>query len=444
MDKSNEENTVSDLWNYHKYSGKSMVDTHTDSFGLQNNEELICNHCNNNQDSTNNYCKYCGSSLQDIVKIETQEVKKSSYELRSLINKINIKKSLLSSISSILIMSLIAVAITFLGTKDVGVLSQIINPVNIVLMMNAASISIQSSGMFSSEVINITLGIIVFFITTVGCISLSNVLILKNSNENIEDFVINNISSSLIYSTLLCIIAASSRFNTNYEGLLEFGINITADYSMLNIFTKSFIIYMIVSFMSNYKKEYSQNMYIDIFRKSIYVVVIGYVSVALISLLLYKTNNIYLNDIIKYTQGENIYLRLLQISVYLLLFGSFVPVGMSETLLSVVTINSSYFLLNTKLILYVVISIVSLILIVSSNNIIRKYRKDTKKAIKVFSISYAAVLGALASITQVSININNYLNMGASGIITFIISFIYCFIISNIVSKLINNEINEN
>lgn len=436
--------------NYCDKNGDILNLDKNNNFKLEKLEEKICIvcECENNKDS--NYCKYCGADLYEIKdKTNFDGIKENKKNINNILDKFNIGKILLTSSLSIGILLVIGFIIKGFISLEFPKISYIINPLHIIMALNLGSLDGYSSTMIGSGSIKAHIGMLVLLIMPIISIIISNFIFLRKENKDLKSVILNSVGVGISYGLIVAFISIFATVKSNPMDMIDYGLAINFRYKFSSLLINGFIIGFLTTYICSFKKKYrNDNIYLDIFKHSINTVVIGYILVFIILLVLAIVDSSFINEIglYGYLDKFNIGIILSQLATYIWQFANFIPISINNNIISMISIGSTGIFFNTKLIFYAMTTLSLLIILISGCNIKYKYRKNGKKAILVFALSYAIIMGILAMFSYITVGgnvslfeMNNYkasIFMGTSISSTVIISFIYSYVVSWIGYKL--------
>ncbi|MGL5314545.1 MAG: hypothetical protein ACRC92_14945 [Peptostreptococcaceae bacterium] len=439
MPNNDTENSLNSYSNYSKTNGKDLSKNIDDIYIVKKIENNNCPSCNLENNVYNRYCKFCGSSLEELVKIKEEK------------KKILIKKEeIITGIVAVGILFLMAVVTDFAMSSQSNELGKLVNPIQIMMALNLGSIDLYSSTMLGSGAVNLEIGVLIFLLSPIIAISVSNLLFNKNK-ESIS-ILSNIIGVGLTYGLLMAILSMFASISINNSELAQYGIVIKSRFNFVSIFINGFIISALCTYIVGFKKKDKEEIiYFKVLDSALKSIAIGYVLVLIILSIVTISDNTYLYEIglYGYTNQFNIVTVLTQLAAYLWAFANFIPITIGSFSESAFSIINSNLFLDTKLIFYSLIALSLLIILISGYRLKDKYKVDNIKPVIYFAISYSAFMGILSTFSKIVLGGNislfgsqNYqtsISMGFPLISTIIISFIYSFLVA-----LIGYKLNEN
>ena len=440
--------------NYSKIDGRIRQRLENTSFTFEKNNKKACLNCEAENKSKDNYCKSCGMNLWEISSSnQIENDLKNNLKIKNLCKKFDIPKLLLTSVSAIFILLIISIVLKVLVLSELGNISEIVNPLHIILGMNLGSISIYSLTMMGSNYINANLGIIILLICPVLALTVSNLIFMRNGEKNIKTTLRNSLGVGITYGLILGIISIITKVRSNPYNMLQYGYTIEFSYNFISILINGFILGFLCTFILGIKKKYKiENKYISIFKTAAKILIIGYITILIILFVLSLSNSTYLQEL-----GLQIYVSELgfgvvisQLTAYMLAFANLIPVTIANNKISIFNIGSSPLFWDTKLVFFAVIALLALLILLAGYKLKSSYKAEGIKPVLCLSIFYSILIGILAIFTSVviggDIDLSNVLNYGSSIVMgldvlsSMIISFIYSFVIALIGYKL--NEFN--
>lgn len=446
----NTDNNSSKFKNYCDKTGDILKLNKNNNFKLEKQEEDICVVCEGENNKDSNYCKYCGADLYEIKdKNQFEVIRENKKNINDIFDKFNIGKILLTSSLSVGILLVMGFVIKGFVGLEFSELSYIINPLHIIMALNLGALDGYSSTMIGSGSIEAHIGILVLLIMPIISIIISNFIFLRKENKDLNSVILNSIGVGISYGLMLAVISIFATIKSNPVDMMDYSLAVNFSYRFSSLLINGFIIGFLTTYIFSFKKKYrNNNIYLDIFKSAINTVAIGYVSVSIILLVLALSDPSFLNEIglYEYLDKFNIGIILSQLTAYIWEFANFVPISINHNIISMLNMGNTGMFFNTKLIFYAMITLSLLIILISGCNIKYKYRENGKKAILIFSLSYAMIMGILAMFSYITVGgsislfeMNNYnasVFMGASITFTMIITFIYSYVVSWIGYKL--------
>ncbi|MGL4913141.1 MAG: hypothetical protein ACRC3Y_12010 [Romboutsia sp.] len=436
--------------NYCGKSGSQFTKLENNNFTMKRVTSNICNHCEIENSSQNNYCKSCGNSLSEIKKnIRDNETKEDKYQIKSALREFKLGKIAVTSLSSIVILFIMAFIFKMVANSFLGDLGILLNPFNIIMGLNSGYVDINSTSLLGSGNMNTHLGMLLLLIGPIIAIGISNIIFMKNKIKSAKDVLLNSFGIGIIYGIMLFILSILSSIRMNFNDMIQYQMAIEASYRPLSMLINGFIIAFLVTYLIGFKRKYhDENIYLTILKKAINTIGIGYIVVLLILTAITLSDRSYLYEFGMYGYVDEISIGVIlsQLSAYMWGFANFIPITISNGTISMFNLLSSDLFLNTKLIFIIMIALSSLIILVNGCNLKRKYKDSNVNVVLVFSLFYALLMGVLALFSSIIIggnisllDINNYQGsviLGFPVISAVIRSFIYSFILTLVGYKL--------
>lgn len=425
MDNSNKE-----YLNYSKYNGRNIQESLKDKVGLKLNSK--CSSCVAENDG-GQYCKFCGTSLY-----ETQ-IPNSTTKFK--FRKINTKPIVLASISSFVMLFIVALGLKLSIGTDMGEASKFINPLHIVLGMNLGTINLNIATMMGSGGVGIHLGVIVIALMPIAAIAISNLIFINNKSS--EDVLYNSIGLGLMYGLILVIISILSSTSSSMSNIINYGISVTYRYRIWELFINGFFLGFISTYLIGYRKKYlSQNIYLDILKKAINTILILYIAIFIILFGIIMLDRSYVYELNLYGYSNSTSLIISQLALYVLYFANIISVSIGSNKLSIISLLNGDLFFNTKIMFMAMIFLSLLVLIITGYNLRKKLKDNQQNVVFIFSICYSILLSMLSSLSMIYIGGNMSLLqmssypgntfMGTNIFTTLIVSFIYSYIIVKI------------
>jgi len=437
--------------NYSKNKGNIIKNLKNSKASIKKTNINNCPNCNCDIRKDYTYCKSCGINLQEAYIKGSIDNLNKEFNLKDIVNYLNLKNSFLISIVSILILLVIASIMGGLAKLSSSSLGNIINPIHILLGLNSGSVKIYSSSMMGWESTELNLGLIGLMILPVLAIIISNIIFNKKKCENANDVLRSSLGVGICYGLILLILSIFSKTSLGYSyNSMQYSQITQFKFQSFNMMIKGFIIGFLPTFYLLYKKEYNDdNIYLSIFKKAINMVLVGYLTTLVILIILTIVDKSFLDGlgVSTYINSFGNIITLSQLAMYIWSFGNFIPVGIGEGHFSLFNIFSSSGYFTTSLVLISMFFLSALVIIIFACNLEGKYKdKYGIKPILILSISYALLMGLISILTKLtfegSIDIlslssySSYISMGISTISSILISFIYSFLVSLVGYKL--------
>lgn len=436
--------------NYSKKTGEPTRKIKNSHITLKSKEEKICSSCNKENNTKDNYCKFCGNELYEIASLRPLETK---LDLKSKIKELsyhaNKRGVFLTTFTTIFILFIIALIFKAIITIQFNDISYLINPAHIILALNLGQISVSMSTMMGSGFINANIGLLILLIIPILVLLISNLIFMRKRCRDSKTVLANSLGVGIFYGLVLAILSIFTNVKTSSHSMLEYGYALEYSYEFFSVLLNGFVLGFICTYITTYKKSYEkENMYLSLFSNSIRTFILGYVLVLVILLVLTISDSSYLNelDMSSYSNGLNLFTILPQIASYMWAFANGISVTIINSTVSMFTLSSSSLFGDTKLMFYAMGALSMLILLLNGYKLRFKYNTDSIRPIIVFSIYYAFLMGILALfstfILDSNLNFFNTTNYGTTLIMQFkvlqaiVISFVYSFVISLIGYKL--------
>ena len=415
--------------NYSKEDGSLKIKENINYITLEKENINNCSVCGYKTSKKDIYCKNCGQILQSI-KIKGEKVK--SKDIAHNFNLINNLKTAGLSIGILFVLSLV---IKFVIIGNNNQISQLINPLHIMLLTNLANINIFMSLFMNSTQSSINFGLLILLILPIISLLLSYEIFMKKENNSFIYHIKNSLIVAMIYAIILWIIGVISQVQINLSsGFNQYGI--LFGFNTISVLFKSFIISFIFILFIGMKKEYTkENMICDLFKIAIKTIFIGYVLILIILVALYFANINYIVELglSSYKRDLHIGIILSQLAIYLWSAANLIPVSIGSNSISIMSLFNSNISMDLALILGSIIALSALIFIIIGSKLESKYKNSNIKPIVIFSGLYAIIIGIIGFMTIIYINNNavyilnslSAIKMGFNCIIGIIISFIY-------------------
>ena len=100
-------------------------------------------------------------------------------------------------------------------TETNNKLSDLINPLHIMLLSNFGSIEVYRNTFMSINVASMNIGLIALILLPITSLVISYRVILKDENISLENHVKNSLGVGIIYGLILAIISKLSQINLN-------------------------------------------------------------------------------------------------------------------------------------------------------------------------------------------------------------------------------------
>lgn len=436
--------------NYSKEDGSLKIKENINYITIEKESINNCPACGNKVRKKDIYCNNCGQILESIrskrEKFINLEGEKNKFkDIAFNFNLINCLKTVGLSIGILFVFSLI---IKFIIVGDNNQISQLINPLHIMLFSNLANINIFMSLFMNSTQSSINFGLLILLILPIISLFFSYEIFMKKRNNSFMSHIKNSLGVATIYALILFVIAKVSQVQVSLSnGFNQYGYGIFFGFDALDVLFKGFIIAFISILFIGMKKEYTkENMIASILKMAIRTVFIGYLLVLTISIILYFANINYIVDLglNSYTNNVSIGVVFSQLAIYLWAFANLIPISIGSRSISIVSLFNSSISLDLILLLGAMIALSALIFIIIGSKLESKYKSENLKPVIIFSGLYAIIIGLIGFMTTIYIGDNaasiltslNAMQMGFNFIIGMIISFIYSLTMTLIGYKL--------
>lgn len=443
--------------NYSKEDGNILNKSNLNNLNLEKIENNNCNNCNFENEQSYNYCKNCGEILYKVKRTENEEILNNKTKIiRNINNILNIvdkKKVIFTSLVSILILFVVSLVIKFFMSISKSPLDAIINPMHIILAFNLSNLHGYASSMLGSGVINIRLGLLAVLIVPIVSLFISNMIFMRKERKDSKGLFIDSIAVGFSYSLMLLFISLISNLRLSFNDMLQYGMSLNIRYSYLSVLFNGFLIGFLSTYWIGFNKEHKkENNYFYLLKQAINTVLIGYFTVFIMIFILFLSDVSFLSELGIYGYSDTISLSIIlsQVSSYIWSFANFIPVILNKQIISVFSMISSGLFLNTKLILYSMMAISFIILLIMGCIIKHRYKENNIKPIIIFSLFYAIAMGILALFSSINVDgnisliqMNSYkssIYMGSNLFITITISFLYSCLVSALGYKLYTKE----
>ncbi|WP_434799028.1 hypothetical protein [Terrisporobacter vanillatitrophus] len=436
--------------NYSKEDGRLNVKENIHYFTIEKDNNINCPKCENPFSKKDIYCNNCGEILEHIKskreKFINQEGEKTRFkDIASSFDLINGLKASGLAIAILFVFSLI---IKFLLVGSNNQISELIDPLHIILFSNLASVNIFMSLFMNSTQSSVNFGFLILLILPIISLILPYKMFIKKRNTSFIAHVKNSLGVAIIYAIILCVISRVSQVEVSLSnGFNQNGYGILFEFSTFNVLFKGFIISFISMLFMGMKKEYEEeNMIANLLKISLKTIFVGYVLVFIISTVLYFANINYIFDLglNSYANDISLGVFLSQLAIYLWAFANLVPVSLGSGFLSILSLFNSNISLDLILLLGAMMALSALIFIIIGCKIESKYKIKSIKPVIIFSGCYAVIMAIIGFLTTIYIGNNaasmlsslSPMQMGFNFIIGLIASFIYSLIMTLIGYKL--------
>lgn len=437
--------------NYSKFDGTMYLKNKTNNLTMRMIKRNNCPKCENKIERYRLYCEKCGHSLEDITKnnLNFIDSEGEKTKFKDILTTFNIKKAFMTSFIAILILFVIStiLKITLIGSNNQ--ISQLINPIHILLLSNLGNIDIYISSFMNSSSSNLSLGFLILLILPVISLVISYRFFMKNENTSLPKHIKNSIGVGITYGIILSILAKVSQEGLNLsDGFNSYVYRMYYGFSMLSVLFKGFTIgFMSVLFLG-LKKEYEKdNKFISIVKLAFKTIIIGYIITFVILIIMYLINIDYIYELglSSYKSQINIGVILSQLAMYLWSFSNLIPINIGEISISSLSLFNSTMSLDLILMLGSILALSALVFIIVGCKLDLKYKKEEGiKPVVIFSTFYSVIMGIIAIFTSIDIGNNaasiigsiSTVQMGFNFILTIVISFIYTLLTTLIGFKL--------
>lgn len=430
--------------NYLKEDGSINLNYNYNNLTLERMNNTNCPKCNNKVKKYNIYCNNCGTSLEMIKNKNTRFIESYREETKfeDLLHSFNIKKSFMTSLLSVIILLVISSILKFTLIGDNNQISQLINPIHLLLFSNLGRIDIYMSLFMNSSQSSINLGFLLLLALPILSLAISYMIFMKNENISLINHIRNSIGVGIIYGLMLFILAKISKVGLNISNGYIGGYNIYFQFSMISVLLKGFIIGFMSTLLFGLKKEYEEeNAIIKTLKLAIKTVSIGFILVLIVLIVMNFANINYLSElgISSYKVKVNMGVILSQLAIYLWAFANLIPITVGSRTISFLSLLNSSMSLDLILVLGSMIALSALIFIIVGCKLESKYNvKNGIKPVIMFSSYYSIIMGGISIFTSLYIGNNvasmvtsiNAIQMGFSFVLAILISFIYSFLLT--------------
>ncbi|SCH41761.1 Uncharacterised protein [uncultured Clostridium sp.] len=429
--------------NYSKINGVMTRKTKNNDIKRRKLKIENCPKCDRHIYDIDIYCKYCGFNLEE-TSIYTKDVT-VSWNYKDIINYFNMPKTLITATFATFILFIISILGKNIISDYISNIDDLVNPIHILLGLNLGSLTYYKSTMMGWSGNELKLGLVVFAILPIISIAISNLIFNKKNIKNIKDVFRNSLGVGISYGIILFILALISRIKINYSyNMMQYGYANQFSFGALGMAIKGFILGFLPTYVVLYRREYEDdNMYLEIFKRAINMLLVGYICTFIIIFILTIVDKSYLYSLgmSSYTDIFSKLVIIAQLSVYIWSFGNFVPVSIGNKVLSFGNLISSDLYSTINLMLIAMFFLSTLVIIVSACKLESKYGKEKGiKPIILMSSFYAILIGTLSITTKLMLNVGtdglSFSNFATASVMGFgliesmIITFIYSFVIS--------------
>ena len=164
-------------------------------------------------------------------------------------------------------------------------ISELINPLHIMLFSNLANVNIFMSLFMNSAQSSVNFGFLILLILPVVSFILPYSIFMKKRNTSFIKRVKNYLGVEIIYALVLCVISKVSQVEVSLSnGFNQYGYGIFFSFSTFNVLFKGFIIGFISVLFMGLKKEYEkENMIAGVLKIALKTIFIGYILILIIS-----------------------------------------------------------------------------------------------------------------------------------------------------------------
>lgn len=430
--------------NYSKEDGSLNIKENINYFTIEKDNYTNCPKCESEVSREDIYCNNCGEILENIKskreKFINQQGEKTKF--KDIASSFDLINGLKASGLAIVILFVLSLIIKVILVGNNNQISELINPLHIMLFSNLANVNIFMSLFMNSAHSSVNFGFLILLILPIVSFMLPYRMFMKKRNISFITHVKNSLGVAIIYAIILCVISKVSQIEVSLSnGFNQYGYGIFFSFSTFNVLFKGFIIGFILVLFMGLKKEYEkENMIAGVLKIALKTIFIGYILVLIIAAILYFANVNYIFDL-----GLNSYIGdislgvvLSQLAIYLLAFSNLIPVSLGSGSLSILSLFNSNISLDLMLLLGAMIALSALIFIIVGCKLESKYKSKNIKPVIIFSGCYAVIIAVIGSLTTIYIGDNvasmltslSAIQMGFNFITGMIISFIYSLIIT--------------
>ncbi len=436
--------------NYSKEDGSLNIKENINYFTIEKDNRTNCPKCENEVSREDIYCNNCGEILENIKskreKFINQQGEKAKF--KDIASSFDLINGLKASGLAIVILFVLSLIIKFMLVGNNNQISELINPLHIMLFSNLANVNIFMSLFMNSAQSSVNFGFLILLILPVVSFILPYSIFMKKRNTSFITHVKNSLGVAIIYALVLCVISKVSQVEVSLSnGVNQYGYGIFFSFSTFNVLFKGFIIGFISVLFMGLKKEYEkENMIAGVLKIALKTIFIGYILILIISTILYFANVNYIFDLglNSYTGDISLGVVLSQLAIYLWGFANLIPVSLGSGSLSILSLFNSNISLDLMLLLGAMIALSALIFIIVGCKLESKYKSKNIKPVIIFSGCYAVIIAVIGVLTTIYIGDNaasmltslSAIQMGFNFITGMIISFIYSLIMTLIGYKL--------
>ena len=439
--------------NYSKEDGSLHIKKNINYLTIEKNNNTYCSKCENLVDEKDIYCKNCGEILENVKskreKFINQEGEKANF--KNIASSFNLVSGFKTSISALGILFVFSLIIKVLLIGENNQISELINPIHIMLFSNLASMDIYMSLFMNSAQSSVNFGFLILLILPIISFILPYRIFMKKNNISLISHVKNSLVVGIIYSLLLVVLSRMSQMQVSLSNGLNmfntYSYGIYLGFNMISVLFKGFIIGFISVFFVGLKKEYEkENRVVNIIKIALKTLLIGYILTLIILLSLHfaNINYIYELELNNYISTTSLGFVLSQLAIYLWAFANLIPINLGVTTVSILSLFNSNLSLDLILLLGSLIALSSLIFIIVGCKLESKYKSKDIKPVIIFSGFYAVIMGVIGLLTTIYVGDNaasmlnslSAMQMGFNFVIAMIISFVYSLIMTLIGYKL--------
>lgn len=430
--------------NYSKEDGSLNIKENINYFTIEKDNYTNCPKCESEVSREDIYCNNCGEILENIKskreKFINQQGEKTKF--KDIASSFDLINGLKASGLAIVILFVLSLIIKVILVGNNNQISELINPLHIMLFSNLANVNIFMSLFMNSAHSSVNFGFLILLILPIVSFMLPYRMFMKKRNISFITHVKNSLGVAIIYAIILCVISKVSQIEVSLSnGFNQYGYGIFFSFSTFNVLLKGFIIGFILVLFMGLKKEYEkENMIAGVLKIALKTIFIGYILVVIIATILYFANVNYIFDLglNSYTEDISLVVVLSQLAIYLWVFSNLIPVSLGSGSLSILSLFNSNISLDLMLLLAAMIALSALIFIIVGCKLESKYKSKNIKPVIIFSGCYAVIIAVIGSLTTIYIGDNaasmltslSAIQMGFNFITGMIISFIYSLIIT--------------
>lgn len=436
--------------NYSKEDGTLNIKENINFFTIGKDSLLNCPKCERTVSGKDIYCTNCGEILENVKskreKFINQEGEKGKF--RDIISNFDLINSLKASGLAVVILFALSLMIKFVLVGSNNQISQLVNPLHIMMFSNLASIEIFMSLFMNSAQSSINFGFLILLILPILSFILPYRIFIKKRNTSFIAHIRNSLGVAIIYALILAIISRISQVEVSLSnGFNQIGYGIFFEFSLFSVLLKGFIISFVSVLFMGMKKEYEkENIIADLLKLALKTVFMGYLLILVIGTVLHFANINYIFDLKLNSYISDISTGgvLSQLAIYLWAFANLIPVNIGNISLSILSLFNSSLSLDSVLFLGAMIALSALIFIIVGCKLESRYKNKNINPVIIFSGCYAMIMSIIGILTTIYIGNNaasmlsslSAVQMGFNFIIGIIISFIYSFVMTLIGYKL--------